>query len=175
MYTPIRISVKSSLRLSRSGVLSICTEYQGQYIKVDVSDSIYRDTSCSPCPGSTVKSFRHHSPLVDTFVVYCKHVTPYIWRSLHSKHMYNNLQCTKWYFCCGLHLELNFTICLLYLKASHQSGFNRCWCMSRHICGAHCLSLKFDALHNMTSSGANSINNSGSHYTHSPFPLRIDT
>ena len=51
---------------------------------------------------------------------------------------------------CRLHLELNFTICLLYLKASHQSGMlNRCWCMSRHICGTHCLSLKFRCFHGL--------------------------
>ena len=63
----------------------------------------------------------------------------------------SNTQCAEVLTTCRLHLELNFTICLLYLKASHQSGMlNRCWCMSRHNygirlldCDTHCLSLKF--------------------------------
>ena len=55
-----------------------------------------------------------------------------------------------------LHLELNFTLCLLYLKASQVACLNRCWCMFRHNygillldCDAHCLSLKFRCFHGL--------------------------
>ena len=57
---------------------------------------------------------------------------------------------------CRLHLELNFTLCLLYLKASQVACLNRCWCMFRHNygillldCDAHCLSLKFRCFHGL--------------------------
>ena len=87
--------------------------------------------------------------LVVTSVVYCIHV----------KHTFEDYITQQTYVqqCnaqsavllnCGLHLELNFINLPFYLKASHQSGMlNRCWCMSRHICGAHCLSLKFRCFH----------------------------